>query len=84
MPPPSGLAFGEPDDRLQRGIQYAAAFRLNHERYGILGRPVKPGDDTECGCEGAQQNISPSCRTAARQNVFQPSSTKSDQHEVMP
>jgi hypothetical protein len=26
--PPTGLAFGEPDDRLQRGIQYAAAFRL--------------------------------------------------------
>ena len=25
--PPSGLAFGEPDDRLQRSIQYAAAFR---------------------------------------------------------
>jgi hypothetical protein len=28
MPPPPGLAFGEPDDRLQRGIQYAAAFRF--------------------------------------------------------
>ena len=27
--PPPGLAFGEPDDRLRRGIQYAAASRLN-------------------------------------------------------
>jgi len=27
MPPPSGLAFGEPDDRLRRGIQYAVTVR---------------------------------------------------------
>ncbi|OSI60896.1 hypothetical protein BSZ21_36340 [Bradyrhizobium canariense] len=33
--------------RLDRGIQYAAASRLNHRRPGVLGRPVKPGDDTE-------------------------------------
>jgi hypothetical protein len=26
--PPPGLAFGEPDDRLQRSIQYAAASGL--------------------------------------------------------
>jgi hypothetical protein len=26
--PPPGLAFGEPDDRLQRAIQYAAAYRM--------------------------------------------------------
>src|SRR5260370_6947491 len=26
--PPPGLAFGEPDDRLQRGIQYAQYLRL--------------------------------------------------------
>jgi hypothetical protein len=26
--PPPGLALGEPDDRLQRGIQYAAALRF--------------------------------------------------------
>src|SRR4029077_3708123 len=26
--PPPGLAFGEPDDRLQRGIQHAAASRF--------------------------------------------------------
>jgi hypothetical protein len=43
--PPPGLAFGEPDDRLQRGIQYAAASRFHHSRLGILDRPVKPGDD---------------------------------------
>jgi hypothetical protein len=30
--PPPGLAFGEPDDRLLRGIQYAAASRLKHDR----------------------------------------------------
>src|SRR5258708_14303285 len=29
-PPPPGLAFGEPDDRPQRGNQYAAGSRLNH------------------------------------------------------
>jgi len=28
MPRPPGLAFGEPDDRLQRSIQYVAASRL--------------------------------------------------------
>jgi hypothetical protein len=33
--------------RLDRGIQYAAASRLNHRRLGVLDRPVKPGDDTE-------------------------------------
>ncbi|WFU25348.1 hypothetical protein QA649_03620 [Bradyrhizobium sp. CB1717] len=32
--------------RLDRGIQYAAAFPLNHNRRGVLDRPVKPGDDT--------------------------------------
>ena len=29
MPPPPGLAFGEPDDRLLRGIQYSGEFGLN-------------------------------------------------------
>jgi hypothetical protein len=28
-------------------ILYAAAFPLYHQRCGVLGRPVKPGDD---GC----------------------------------
>src|SRR5216683_2153706 len=32
------------------GIQYAAASRFYHWRSGILGRPVKPGDDTLCTC----------------------------------
>jgi hypothetical protein len=27
------------------GIQYAATFRPNQERLGILDRPVKPDDD---------------------------------------
>jgi len=33
--------------RLDQGIQYAAASRLNHNRLGVLDRPVKPGDDSE-------------------------------------
>jgi len=32
----------------RRGIQYAAASRFNHYRLGVLDRPVKPGDDSEC------------------------------------
>ncbi len=32
--------------RLDRGIRYAAACPLNHNRLGVLDRPVKPGDDT--------------------------------------
>src|SRR6266849_2501784 len=52
--PPPGLAFGEPDDRLQRGIQHAAAVRFHHKHSGILGRPVNPGDDDcECCVRGA-------------------------------
>jgi len=31
----------------KRGIQYAAASQFNRRDSGILGRPVKPGDDTE-------------------------------------
>jgi hypothetical protein len=34
--------LGEPDDRLRLTIQYAAAYRFNHVRHGILGCPVKP------------------------------------------
>ena len=30
------------------GIQYAAASPLNHDRLGVLDRPVKPGNDSEC------------------------------------
>jgi hypothetical protein len=44
--PATGLAIGEPDDRLQRGIQYAAASQLITNVSGILGRPVKAGDDS--------------------------------------
>ncbi|UUO35789.1 hypothetical protein DCM75_16030 [Bradyrhizobium sp. WBOS02] len=31
----------------KRGIQYAAAHQLNHNRLGVPDRPVKPGDDIE-------------------------------------
>ena len=45
--PPPGLAFGEPDDRLQRSIQYAAASRLHHCVSGILDRPPARAMTTE-------------------------------------
>jgi hypothetical protein len=32
-------------------IQYAAAFMIDHDRHGVLGRPVKPGDDTFGMCD---------------------------------
>jgi hypothetical protein len=38
--PPPGLAFGGPDDRLLRGIQYAAASRFYHRLLGILDHPL--------------------------------------------
>jgi hypothetical protein len=38
--PPPGLACGEPDDRLQRGIQYAAASRFYFDCSRILDRPL--------------------------------------------
>ena len=40
--PPPGLAFGEPDDRLQRGIQYTPASRLNHNCLWNTGSPGHP------------------------------------------
>jgi hypothetical protein len=51
--PPPGLASGEPDDRLRRGIQYAAASRSNTGVSGILDRPVEPGDDS--GVKGERE-----------------------------
>jgi hypothetical protein len=44
--PPPGLAFGEPDDRVRRAIQYAAAPRSIMIVSGILDRPAEPGDDS--------------------------------------
>ena len=38
--------------RLDRGIQHAAACLFNHARLGVLDRPVKPGDDSECDACG--------------------------------
>jgi len=35
--------------RLDRAIQYAAASAFNMTVSGILGRPVKPGDDSGVG-----------------------------------
>jgi hypothetical protein len=39
--------------RLDRAIQYAAASQLNTTVSGILGRPVKPGDDS---CEDSARS----------------------------
>jgi hypothetical protein len=48
--PPPGLASGEPDDRLQRGIHYAAAFRFDHRRLWNTGSSAfADDDDRECG-----------------------------------
>jgi len=40
--------------RLDRAIQYAAASRLNMTASGILGRPVKPGDDSGVRANGME------------------------------
>src|SRR5260370_26583615 len=65
--PPPGLAFREPNDRLQRGIQYAAAFRSFSITgvSGILGRPVKPGDDGK----SVARVSTPSLRAQAKQSM---------------
>jgi hypothetical protein len=34
----------------KRSTQYSRAFAIHHERSGILGRPVKPGDDVYKYC----------------------------------
>ncbi|TMJ50090.1 MAG: hypothetical protein E6G85_19310 [Alphaproteobacteria bacterium] len=50
----------------RRVIQYAAAFPLNHYRRGVLGRPVKPGDDEISRPRPARIVIKlPSARTTA-------------------
>jgi hypothetical protein len=36
----------------KRMIQYTGKVVFDHQRRGVLGRPVKPGDDT-CGMDGA-------------------------------
>ena len=43
--PPPGLAFGEPDDRLRRGIQYAAAYRFYPQRLWNTGSSAFADDD---------------------------------------
>src|SRR5437773_4997779 len=53
--PPPGLAFGEPDDRLQRGIQYAAAPRLiaTASEYAI----IRFADDGVSECRTASRPL---------------------------
>ncbi|SHH11680.1 hypothetical protein SAMN05444169_5836 [Bradyrhizobium erythrophlei] len=40
--PPSGPAFGRPDDRLRRTIQYSGASQRNLKERGILDAPLEP------------------------------------------
>ena len=47
--PPPGLAFGEPDDRLQRGIQYAAAYRFNYYSLWNTGSSAPVGNCAQGG-----------------------------------
>jgi hypothetical protein len=42
--PPPGLAFGEPDDRLQRVIQYAVTSAVSHNRRGVLDARLRGHD----------------------------------------
>jgi len=44
--PPPGRRGAPPEGRLQRVIQYAAAYRLKHRRLWNTGSPVKLGDDS--------------------------------------
>ncbi|OSI77538.1 hypothetical protein BSZ22_03420 [Bradyrhizobium canariense] len=50
---------------LGRGIQYAAAYRINHACLGVLDRPVKPGDDS-CASGITAPTASDRNRTALR------------------
>ena len=61
-PPPSS---GHPPRR--RRIQYAAASRFHRERPGILGRPIKSGDDG--GVFGARRAFSSLSRNKGRREV---------------
>ncbi|UUO61259.1 hypothetical protein DCM80_20060 [Bradyrhizobium sp. WBOS08] len=54
--------------RLDRGIQYAAASWINHERRGVLDRPVKPGDDS--ACVGARSTISVIASAAKQSRII--------------
>jgi hypothetical protein len=41
-------------------IQYAAAFLVDHDRPGVLDRPVEPGDDScELGDDGYRSRGAP-------------------------
>ena len=61
--PPPGLACGEPDDRLQRAIQYSETFAMNPRSRGVL--------DTRCAgmtvrCEKSDQGSSGGLRLVVR------------------
>jgi hypothetical protein len=44
--PATGSAEWPPDDRLRRGIQYAAASRFYHQGLWNTGSPAFAGDDS--------------------------------------
>jgi hypothetical protein len=49
------------------GIQYAVALRFYHWRSGILGRPVKPGDD---GVRRFARRVESAHRSASVTEIF--------------
>jgi hypothetical protein len=54
--PANGSAEWPPDDRLRRGIQYAAAYRFNHRRLWNTGSRAFAGDDDGRRCARNHQN----------------------------
>jgi hypothetical protein len=62
--PPPVLAFGEPDDRLLRGIQYAAASELYRWRLWNTGSSAI-ADDDDLGCCAAVYSINVAKHTCA-------------------
>src|ERR1700731_2286899 len=67
--PPPGLAIGEPDDKLERGIQYAAASRFDHGRLWNTGSPAFAGDD---GCVCSKQRKKQKCEAAMAVGALDP------------
>ena len=63
---PTGPRKARPDDRLQRSIQYAAAFRFHHWRLGILDRPLSRAMTAESVAGSYSANTASRSRGAMR------------------
>jgi hypothetical protein len=53
--PPPGLAIGEPDDKLQRVIQYSEAPVIEPGSRGILDTPPSRGMTEVAECDGVSK-----------------------------